>query len=193
MPKDAPQDHPESSAGPYGPKTPTGKSPAAKTPAAKAPVAKTPAAKQSATEKPVAEVNAPVVPPIVAPPAVASAALAPPAALPPAPPAYAPAAAYPYAAGAPKPTTTLSLLAMIFGIVGLVLSCCYGAGVLFGIAGIVLGHLGRKRETAQGMALTGLITGYASAALSIVMWIFLFLIALSPLLMLPFFSSMPGS
>jgi hypothetical protein len=75
---------------------------------------------------------------------------------------------------------------MIFGIVGLVLSCCYGAGFLFGAAGVVLGHLGRKRETAQGMALAGLITGYTSVGLSLIMWVLLFALAMSPLLMLPF-------
>ena len=48
------------------------------------------------------------------------------------------------------------------------------------------GHLGRKRESAKGMALAGLITGYASVALSVVMWILLFLLALSPLFILPF-------
>ncbi len=75
---------------------------------------------------------------------------------------------------------------MIGGIVGLVLSCCYGVGFLFGVAAIVLGHLGRKREPAQGMALAGLITGYASVALSLIMWVFIFFLALSPLLMMPF-------
>ena len=75
---------------------------------------------------------------------------------------------------------------MIFGIVGLVLSCCYGAGFFFGVAGLVLGHLGRKRETAQGMALAGLITGYISVGLSLAMWVLLFALAMSPLLMLPF-------
>lgn len=75
---------------------------------------------------------------------------------------------------------------MIFGIVGALLSCCYGIGFLFGVAAIVLGHLGRKRENAQGMSLTGLITGYTSVALSLVMWVLLFILALSPLIMLPF-------
>lgn len=75
---------------------------------------------------------------------------------------------------------------MIGGIIGVLLSCCYGAGFLLGVAAIVLGHLGRKRENAQGMALSGLITGYTSVALSLVMWVLLFILALSPLIMLPF-------
>lgn len=80
----------------------------------------------------------------------------------------------------------MSLLAMIFGIIGVALSCCYGGGFLFAVAGIVLGHLGRKRETAQGMALAGLITGYIGAGLSLVFWIAIMLLAFSPLLMIPF-------
>src|SRR5690606_15934691 len=74
-----------------------------------------------------------------------------------------------------KPPTSLSLLSMIGGIVGLVLACCFGSGILFSIAAIVLGHLAGTREPAgKGMAKTGLITGYIGAALSILVWILLF-------------------
>ncbi|MCC6270762.1 MAG: DUF4190 domain-containing protein [Microbacteriaceae bacterium] len=87
--------------------------------------------------------------------------------VPPTPPAA------PYSAGPAKPSTILSLLSMIGGLVGLVLSCCFGAGFLFAVAGIVLGHMGKKKENARGMAMTGLITGYIGAALSLLMWILL--------------------
>lgn len=79
----------------------------------------------------------------------------------------------PQAAGAAKPSTILSLLSMIGGIAGLVLACCFGAGILFAIAGIVLGFLGKNKENARGMAMTGIITGFAGAALSVIMWILL--------------------
>ncbi len=202
MPKDSSQNVPESPADLDGPVTPTEKDTAAKTPAAKA-KAKTKAKASEAPEAPEAPESpeAPrssvvpvVVPPISTPPGNVP-PVVPKAVVPPSPPAawtatpppiYSPGEPSPYATGAAPSTTTLSLLAMIFGIVGLVLSCCYGAGFLFGAAGIVLGHLGRKRESAKGMALAGLITGYASVALSVVMWILLFLLALSPLFILPF-------
>lgn len=87
--------------------------------------------------------------------------------VPPTPPAA------PYNAGPAKPSTVLSLLSMIGGIVGLVLSCCFGAGFLFAVAGIVLGFLGKKKENARGMAMTGLITGFIGAGLAIIMWILL--------------------
>ena len=95
-------------------------------------------------------------------------------------------------AGPAKPSTILSLLSMIGGIVGLVLSCCFGAGILFAVAGIVLGHLGKKKENAKGMAMTGLITGYIGAALSILMWILL-LAAPAMLSFLPWASVTSGS
>lgn len=76
----------------------------------------------------------------------------------------------PYSAGQQKPPTVLSLLALIFGIIGIPISCCYGAGLLFSIAGVVLGHLGLKREQARGMALGGLITGYVGLGVVLV-WI----------------------
>ncbi|HEU4848828.1 MAG TPA: DUF4190 domain-containing protein [Terrimesophilobacter sp.] len=73
-----------------------------------------------------------------------------------------------YAAGPQKPPTVLSLLAMIFGIVGVLVSCCYGAGFLFSLAGVILGHLGLKREPARGMALAGVITGYVGLGIALV-------------------------
>lgn len=113
----------------------------------------------------------------------------PPQATPP-PAQYLVAAPTPYQLGAQqKPPTVLSLLAMIFGIVGVAISCCYGAGFLFSVAGIVLGHLGLKRESARGMALAGVITGYVGVAGAIIFWIVLMAIAFSPLLLLPFLSN----
>lgn len=129
----------------------------------------------------------PETPPGAVPPAVPPVAAPPPATAPPAPPPYQTGA--PYLAGPQKPVTTLSLLSMIFGIAGVVLSCCYGAGFLFAVAGIVLGHLGRKREPAQGMALTGLITGYVAVGLSLITWVLIFALAFTPLLMLPFLAT----
>jgi hypothetical protein len=91
--------------------------------------------------------------------------------------------------GTQSPPTVLSLLGMIFGIVGVALACCYGAGFLFSVAGIVLGHLGLKREQARGMALTGVITGYIGAAGAIIFWIVLVVLAFSPLLLLPYMTT----
>ena len=67
----------------------------------------------------------------------------------------------------PTPPQGLSIAALITGIAGLV-------GVPFGsIAGVVLGHLGQKRQPwAKGFWLTGLITGYVGIAFWAIVIIF---------------------
>jgi hypothetical protein len=77
------------------------------------------------------------------------------------------------------------VLALVFGIMGLVLSF-FLFGLLPAIAGVILGHLALKREPhARGMAVAGLATGYVGIAIS-VLWVlvivvpaFLFLFAVA--------------
>lgn len=45
----------------------------------------------------------------------------------------------------PKPAKIMGLIAMICGIVSLVMCLCYGSGLVFGIAGLVLGILAKKK------------------------------------------------
>ena len=72
----------------------------------------------------------------------------------------------------------LSILSMISGILG-VLAGVVGAGFLFSVGGIVLGHLGQRKEPeAKGFWLTGLITGYAGVLLNLIVlgiWIALWI------------------
>ncbi|WP_213815917.1 DUF4190 domain-containing protein [Glaciihabitans sp. dw_435] len=122
----------------------------------------------------------PVTPPLAPPPAyTAPSAYGPPGA-PIAPPPY----GYPTAARAP----ILSILSMVAGIIstiGLwVVFFPLGGipGLLFPVAALVLGYLGKKREpqTARGFWLAGIIMGYvgvAAAILSIIGWILLFVIS----------------
>ncbi|WP_374947283.1 hypothetical protein [Agreia sp.] len=78
-------------------------------------------------------------------------------------------------ASAPK---TLSLIGMIAGIVGIVVSLFgFGFGLVFSIGAVVLGFLGKKREpAAKGFWLTAIITGFAGIALSIIFGIVLLFI-----------------
>jgi hypothetical protein len=110
-------------------------------------------------------------------PATASAAPAAGAAVPPAAPAT-----VAYSSLPTGPSSTLSVLGLVFGILGLVLSF-FAFGLLPAIAGVILGHLALKREPhARGMAIAGLVTGYVGIAIS-VLWGILFLgLALLPFL-----------
>lgn len=76
-------------------------------------------------------------------------------------------------APAPGKSPVLSILSLIFGILGVVLSLfLFGTGFIPGVAAVVLGFLGRRKEPqAKGMWLTGLITGFVAVALAIIIWI----------------------
>lgn len=173
MPKTPAEDTPGSTESPYGPASVAPKSAPPKSSTSKTAAAKT-ASSQASAAKPATSRNAASKPAVPVPPIVPAASLplppSPVAVTPlPAPPApYGAAPSTPYGVGPAKPQTTLSLLSMIFGIVGLALSCCYGGGGLFAAAGVVLGHIARrKREPAQGMSLTGLVTGYIGVSISL--------------------------
>jgi hypothetical protein len=112
----------------------------------------------------------------------------PPPAAPSAPPAYGAAPQQPYGAAASGPYNvapavpkTLSLIGMIAGIVGIVISVPgWGFGFIFSVAAIVLGFLGKSREpAAKGFWLTAIITGFVGVAISVVyliITIFLFVV-----------------
>jgi hypothetical protein len=53
-----------------------------------------------------------------------------------------------------QPQNTLGLVSMILGIISIPLACCRGIGLVFGIAAIVLGYMG-KQKVAQGLANNG--------------------------------------
>lgn len=160
MSKTPPDDAPESpQVSPYGPASPTPDS--------------------SPVVPPIEPPAAPrVVPPIEAPPATAPSRIAPPAAghVPPPAPYGAPQPPSPYRAvtsppypvGQVQPARTMSVLSLVMSLIGVLLICCAGVGLLFAIAGIVLGHLGQRKESAHGLALAGLIIGYFVAALSLI-------------------------
>ena len=77
-------------------------------------------------------------------------------------------------AGAAAKSPILSILALVGGGLG-VLSCGYGA--IFGIAGIVLGVLGRKKEpNGKGLALAGIILGAVSLVLGAI-WVVVYVLS----------------
>ncbi len=92
----------------------------------------------------------------------------------PPPAAPAPTSAPAAAAGYPK---ILSLIGMIAGIVGIVISIFGGWGFIFSVGAIVLGFFGRSREgaVARPFWLTALITGFVGIALSVI-WLIVFIV-----------------
>ena len=81
----------------------------------------------------------------------------------------------PYAGAPAAQPSTLSVLSLVFGVIGLVLSL-FLVGLLPAIAGVILGHIAIKREPhARGMAIAGLVTGYVGVAIS-VLWALVILV-----------------
>jgi hypothetical protein len=76
------------------------------------------------------------------------------------------------------PNEPLSLLSMIFGIVGLPTCICCGIGGIFGAAAIILGVLGRKKVandpnlSGREMAVAGIVLGIIDVLLGILYWVF---------------------
>jgi Domain of unknown function (DUF4190) len=70
-------------------------------------------------------------------------------------------------------TNGMAIASMVVSLVGTVGLICYGAGGILGLVGAILGHVARKqiREQGQGgdgMALAGIIIGWATLALGLI-------------------------
>jgi hypothetical protein len=83
----------------------------------------------------------------------------------------------PYApAPAPGRTPVLSILSMVFGILGVLVGLFPFFGFIPGAAGVVLGFIGRRREpSARGLWLTGIITGFVAIAIALI-WVLIFIV-----------------
>jgi hypothetical protein len=88
----------------------------------------------------------------------------PPPEMPPPPPPYGPPPSEP-----PAKRSTLAVVSLICGVVGMIATCFCGLGVAVGIAGIVTGFLARReiarsdgRVSGAGFALGGIIAGALS-------------------------------
>ncbi len=89
-------------------------------------------------------------------------------------PAYAPAPqpGYQYAYQ-PAPAKGLAITSMVLGIVAILTSFCWFLGLVSGIVAVITGHLAIRRQPhARGFAIAGLVTGYAGAAISLIVGIF---------------------
>jgi hypothetical protein len=69
-------------------------------------------------------------------------------------------------------TNGMALASMVVSIVGVVLLVCYGIGGAAGLVGAILGHVSRRQvrergEGGDGMALAGIIVGWVTVGLSL--------------------------
>jgi hypothetical protein len=91
----------------------------------------------------------------------------------------------PYGSPVQQKSTTngLAVAALVVGILSLPFGFACGSGVLFGIAAIVLGFLGRKKANDEmggqgaGMALAGIITGALGLLISVAFVLFFWVLA----------------
>ena len=75
-----------------------------------------------------------------------------------------------------KTTDGLGIASMILGIVSIVICCCYGAGLLLAIPGLILGLVAKKSpETGKrsGFALAGIIISAISIGLNLIWLIYM--------------------
>lgn len=90
------------------------------------------------------------------------------------PPGYGPPQAYfPYAVMVKRPYDGLAIASLVLACAASLGLCTYGAGGVLGIVGAILGHVARKRlksngREGNGLALAGIIVGWALAAISVV-------------------------
>ncbi|MCU1438580.1 MAG: hypothetical protein JWP66_1667 [Naasia sp.] len=82
-----------------------------------------------------------------------------------------------------EPARTLSIVALLLGIVGLVLGGTFGAAPL---AAIVLGHVALRREPdGRPLAITGLVLGYVGVGFVLLVGLFAALAMVLPFAFLP--------
>lgn len=65
----------------------------------------------------------------------------------------------------------LAVVGLVMGILSIVFACCYGIGIIFGIAGIICSALSKKKGK-SGVGTAGLICSIIGTVLSVLMIIY---------------------
>lgn len=66
-----------------------------------------------------------------------------------------------------KQSDALAIISLVMGILSIILCCCYGIGIVFGIAGIICGAVAKKKGQSKGLALAGLICSIVGCVFSV--------------------------
>lgn len=80
------------------------------------------------------------------------------------------------------PQSTLALVSLVMGILGIVTSCCIYGGLIFGSLGIMFALLSRTEERLEGYAKAGLITSIISLVLLLIVFLFLMIMSAAGLI-----------
>ena len=68
---------------------------------------------------------------------------------------------------------------LVLGIVSVVFACCYGAGLVTGIVGLVLAALAKKEGNTESMNTAGLVLNIIAVALNILAFILIVIIGVA--------------
>lgn len=72
-------------------------------------------------------------------------------------------------------SNALAIVSLVMGILSIVFACCYGIGIVFGIAGIICAVVGKKNGT-SGIRTAGLICSIIGTILSVLMILYVILV-----------------
>lgn len=79
-----------------------------------------------------------------------------------------------------NPNNALAVVGLVMGILSIVFACCYGIGVIFGIAGIICSVLARKKGH-SGTCTAGLVCSIIGTVLSVIMIIYVAVVGVAVL------------
>lgn len=76
----------------------------------------------------------------------------------------------------PAPGNGISIASLVLGIIAIPMTCVYGLGIILAILAVIFGHVGHSQSKAQtgqanGMATAGLVCGYISLGIVVLVFI----------------------
>lgn len=70
------------------------------------------------------------------------------------------------------PANGLAIASLVLGILSIPASCCYGAGIIFAIIGLILGCVSKKPDSSfNGMAIAGIVCSIIGLLVGIGFWV----------------------
>lgn len=76
----------------------------------------------------------------------------------------------------PNKANGMQIASLVLGIIGIVASCCYGIGFVFGVIGLILALVGNKQNKGSGIGIGGLVCSIIAMVFGILMIIYFVII-----------------